>query len=53
MIPTPDIHIRDPFILAENGVYHLYAQSGNFERLKLFEVRETHAGLEIVAEKNA
>jgi hypothetical protein len=29
MIKTPDIHIRDPFIFAENGTYHLYARSGN------------------------
>jgi len=28
---TPDIRVRDPFILAENGTYHLYAQSKNRE----------------------
>ena len=31
MLNTSQIRVRDPFILAENGTYHLYAQSANRE----------------------
>ncbi|MCL1887924.1 MAG: glycoside hydrolase family 43 protein [Kiritimatiellaeota bacterium] len=31
MLKTSEIRARDPFILAENGTYHLYVQSANRE----------------------
>lgn len=50
-----DIHLRDPFVFAENGVYYLYgtrrgpATNVNpNERPGLFKVTETDDGFEIV-----
>ena len=31
MLKTEDIRVRDPFVLAEEDFYYLYATTGNFD----------------------
>jgi hypothetical protein len=44
-INLSDIRVRDPFILAEDGTYYLYAQGGNRARKEILVRHEKIVGL--------